>query len=265
MKAEMDMTVPQRLAEMLTLKATAESLVKEYNEATQTASFADAVRIDEKLTEAINEYTHHAREVFYDHLSKFENPLLQGILELRFPTIAKRDRKEGEMKIPVRELIEVSRDIDFVGLHRRCKGVGADKKWYDACQKLNYLHTRQNSLDIGHDEKRFAAEIGDLYRMTEAAKGIDVGGDLSTEEGFAVALKYIVYLMIGEEYVSKVSRADVKFTDKALTRLSSKKVLAIESASHKLFVKVLAYVCHHIVTGESYENLTKEMNKPDKK
>ncbi len=261
----MDLTPAERLVKMTELKAQAESLVKEYNDATQTASFADAVRIDEKLTEAINEYTHHAREVFYDHLAGYEDPMLQAILELRFPTIAKRDRKEGEMKIPVRELIEVSKDIDFVGLHRRCKGIGADKKWFDAVQKLNYLHTRQNSLDIGHDEKRFNKEIGELYRMTETAKGIDVGGDLSTEEGFAVALKYIVYLMIGEEYVSKVSRPDVKFTDKALTKLATKKVLAIESPSHKLFVKVLAYVCHRIVTGESYENLTKELNKPDKK
>lgn len=262
MKAEQDMTVAQRIAEMQVLRAKAESLAEEYNEKAETES---VTKIDEDLTEVINEYTHHAREILYDHLAKFENPLLQAILELRFPTIAKRDHKPEGCKVPVRSIIDVKRDIDFVGLHRRCKGAGADKKWYDACQKLNYLHTRQNSFDIGHDEKRFNAEIGELYRMTETAKGIDVGGDLSTEEGFAVALKYIVYLMIGEEYVSRVSRADVKFTDKALTRLSSKKVLAIESASHKLFVKVLAYVCHHIVTGESYENLTKEMNKPDKK
>ena len=102
---------------LLTLRAAVDEKVKEYNEAIQNGSFADAVKIEEALDQAVNEYTAEVRRMCFDTCKASENPMLTAVSMLSFMTIATKDEKVGDEKIPVRVVIDKERQIDLFKLH----------------------------------------------------------------------------------------------------------------------------------------------------
>lgn len=232
---------------LLTLRATVDEKVKEYNEAIQNGSFADAVKIEEALDQAINEYTAEVRRMCFDTCKASENPMLTAVSMLSFMTIATKDEKVGDEKIPVRVVIDKERQIDLYKLHKYIKeGIGHDKNWIYIAEKFNCLLTAAAAKDIGLDPKA----VNDSYAMSAIAKDIDLGKAPTSETAILNQLKAVIESMIGPDY--KVTTHDVRFLMKVYTK-KSRKALTVTTANQKYLRGYLAEICHKLVTGKTYD------------
>lgn len=228
------------------LREKAESLVKDYNDAIQNGRFEEAFKIDEELTQTVNEYTAIAREECFDACRAAENPMLEAVTRLTFATIGTKDTKEGEEKIPVRTVIDRERSIDLLKLHKSVDGgIGYDKNWVHLAEKLNFLLTAQKAIDLGIK----TTEINDSYAMSEIAKQIDMGKTPTSKTNLLKTLQTIITAMMGEE--AKATSHDVNYLMSVYSR-KNRKALTVTCANHKYFRGYLAEICNHIVTGNSY-------------
>ncbi len=229
------------------LRAEAEALVKDYNEAIQSGDFNKSAEINTKLEQVVNEHTSIAREECFAELKATEDPMMAAIKRLTFPTIRCKDTKVGDEKIPVREIEDVDKAIDLLKLHKAVNGgIGKDKNWYLMIEKFNMLMTAQKAIDLGLDAKA----INDSYAMSEIAKAIDLGKTPTSKTNLLKTLQAIVTAMIGEEY--KAVSHDVNFLLSVYSR-KNRKALTVSCANHKYMRQYLMEICHRIVEGKKYE------------
>lgn len=232
---------------LLALRAKADEQVKSYNEAIQSGNFAESVKIDDALTQTVNEYTSEVRKMCFDACKATENPMLTAVNLLSFMTIGVKDEKVGEDKIPVRVVIDKERAIDLYKLHKYIEGgIGHDKNWLYIAEKFNCLMTAAAAKDLGLDPKA----VNDSFAMSAIARDIDLGKAPTSETAMLTQLKMVITSMIGEEY--KVTTHDLKFLLKCYTK-KSKKALTITTANHKYLRGYLAEICHKLVTGKQYD------------
>lgn len=229
------------------------TLVPDYNEAYQNKKFDEAVKIDEKMQEAINEYTGIVRDLCFATCAESPDPMLTAVTLLSYLTIGVKDTKEGEDKIPVRQFIEAKpRQIDLLKLNSYCKkkigkGIGHADGWLYAIEKFNLLMTCQKAIDLGIDP----TTINDSYAMSEIARGYDLGKNPASKTNLLKTMRAIVTAMLGEEYANKVVSHDVNFLLSVYSR-KSRKALTVTVANHKYLRGYLAEICHRAVTGKSY-------------
>lgn len=228
------------------LRVIAEELTKDYNEAMQSAKFEEAVDINEKIEQAVNEYTSLAREECFARLIAQEDTMLAAVKELDFATIRAVDRKVGEEKIPVREIVDVDKAIDFFKLDKAAGGIGHDKKWANMVEKLNFLLTAQKAVDLGINPK----EINDSYAMSALSKDIDMGKTPTSRTNILKTLQTVITAMIGEGY--KVTSHDVAFLMSVYSK-KGRKALTVTCSNHRYLCRYLAEICHRVVLGKSYE------------
>ena len=230
---------------MTQLKNEVEKLVVSYNEAYQNAKFDKAIKIDEQLTEKVNEYTSVAREMAFEACKATDDPMLEAIKRLTFTTIGVKDQKDEDTDVPVRVLIEKEKIIDLVKLDKFCKGIGKDKNWDDVIQKFNFLMTYQVATDLGLDPK----EVSDSYAMSEIARQIEFGKTPTSNTNMLKTLQAIVNAMIGDEY--KATSHDVKFLYYTYAR-RGRKALTVACANHKNMREIAMLICNRIVEGKTY-------------
>lgn len=241
------MTREQKIAKLAELKSEVESLVKDYNEAIQNAKFEDCVRITDAYTEKVNEYTSIVKKMCFEDCKASPDPMLTAVQTLTFVTIAVKEEKVGDEKIPVRSVVEKEKIIDLGELHKFCGSIGADKDWMHIAQKMNFLLTAQKCVDLGVDPKT----VNDSYTMSEIAKGYDMGKNPASKTNLLKTLQIVVSAMLGEGY--KATSHDVNYMMTVYAKKSNRKALTVSCANHRHFRKFLAEVCHHIVTpGSAY-------------
>lgn len=244
------MTREENTKKLVELRATAESMVSSYNEAMQTSKLDEANKIDAKLTEVINEYTSIVRTMCFEDCRDSEDPMLTAVKTLSFVTIAVKDEKKEDEKIPVRSIIDREKQIDLYKLHKFVDGgIGADKNWVYQAEKLNFLFTVQRATDLGVPAERLK-EINDSYAMSTIAKEFDAGKNPVSKTNILKTMQSLVTAMLGEGY--KATSHDVNFILSVYAR-KNRKALTVSCANHKYFRNYMAEVCHRIVTGKTYD------------
>ena len=237
----------KRIARMAELKDSAESMVKEYNAAMLNDQAKEAIALDAKIAEAVNEYTSYARDICFEECAAAPDPMIEAVKRLSFTTIGVKDSKVENSTIPVRELVEKERQIDILKLHKRINGgIGHDAKWPQMVEKFNLLLTCQKAQDLGIDPK----SVNDSYAMSELAKAIDMGKSPTSKTNILKTLTGVVQAMIGDEY--KPVSHDVNFLLSVYSR-KSRKALTVTCANHKYLRGYMMEICHRIIEGKSYE------------
>lgn len=229
------------------LREHVEKLCREYNENVQDGNFAESASLNDKIEQAVNEYTSIAREECFAVLKASENPMIEAVKQLTFPTIRAKDTKQGDEKIPVRVVEDIERPIDLLKLHKATEGgIGADKNWAYAVEKLNFLLTAQKAKDLGIDPK----DVNDSFAMADISKKFDMGKNPTSKTNLLKTLNIVVQAMIGEEYEA-VSH-DVNFLMSVFSR-KNRAALTVTCANHKYMRQYCAEICHRIVMGETYK------------
>lgn len=238
------------------LREKVESLVMDYNNTIQTGEYSDAVKIDEEITEYVNQYTSASRAECFNALAGTENPMLEAVKQLTYPTIRVKDTKQGEEKIPVRIVEDIERSIDLLKLHKHVggDGIGADKNWAYMVEKFNFLMTAQKAVDLGIDP----SEVNESYAMAEISKQIDMGKSPTSKTNLLKTLNAVIASMIGEEY--KAKSHDVNFLLSVYSR-KNRKALTVTCANHKYMRQYMAEICHRIVLGKCYAIEFKKVRK----
>ena len=244
------MTNAERAAKKAELRKLVEAQVKVYNDAIQSAKFEEAMKANEEIEKAVNEYTSIAREECFEECKAAKNPMLEAITRLTFATIGVKDNKKGEEKIPVRELIDKDRAIDLLKLHKAVDGgIGVEKDWAHKAEKLNFLLTAQKAVDLGVKPEKLT-EIHNSYAMSEIARSIDMGKTPTSKTNLLKTLQSVITAMLGEDV--KATSHDVNYLMSVYSK-KNRKALTVTCANHKYFRGYLAEICNHIVTGNPYE------------
>ena len=229
------------------LREAVEALCKQYNENIQEGNFQESTKLNDEIEQTVNEYTSIAREECFDALKATENPMLEAVKQLTFPTIRAKDTKQGDEKIPVRVIEDIEKPIDLLKLHKAVDGgIGADKNWAYKVEKLNFLLTAQKAKDLGIDPK----EVNDSFAMADISKQIDMGKNPTSKTNLLKTVNAVVQAMIGEEY--KAVSHDVNFLMSVFSR-KKRAALTVSCANHKYLRKYMAEICHRIVMGETYK------------
>lgn len=245
------MTKEERIAQLAELKAKAEEHCKLYNEAFQEARFTDASAEEAIITETVNEYTRIARDGVFQQCKESGDAMLEAVKLLSFETIAVKDDKTDESKIPVRKVEPREKAIDLLKLHKYCEGIGAQKDWVYRIQKFNMLLTLQKCIDLGVDPKK----VNDSYAMSDLARQIEFGKTPTSKTNILKTLQAVVDAMLGEGY--KATSHDVNYLLSIYAK-KNRKALSVTCANHSYLTRYLAEICHRIVTGESYDVVYKE-------
>ncbi len=239
------MTREEMLKKQSEIRSEIDTKVLSYNDTAQNGNAAEATKIANDIDDLIAEYTGIARQMVFDELKATENPMIEAIKRLTFMTIAVKDEKSGDAKIPVRTVIDREKPINLAELHKYCGGIGHDKNWVHMVQKLNCLLTAQVCIDLGIDPK----DVNDSYAMSTVAAEIDLGKNPTSKTNMLKTLNTIVTAMIGPDY--KAVPQDVNYLHKVYTN-KTRKGLVVSCANHKNFTGYIAEICHRIVTGKVY-------------
>lgn len=237
----------EAVAKLRTIRTEVDGLVASYNEAFQAGKVKEAIDIDKKIEEKVNEYTSVARDDCFEMCKKSANPMLTAVTVLSFVTIDTKDETKGDDKIPVRIVVEKERQIDLYKLHKYCgdKGIGADPQWLYMAEQFNMLLTAQKAQDLGIDPKA----INDSYAMSNIAREINLGKNPTSKTNMLKTLQSIITAMLGEEY--KATSHDVNFLLTVYAK-KNRKALTVTAANHKSLRGYLAEICHRIVTKKQY-------------
>lgn len=241
------MTREEKTKRLQELRASAEEQVKAYNEAMQEGKFEEMSKLDEGITEAVNEYTSIVRDMCFEDCAASADPMLTAVTMLSFITIGVKDSKKGDEKVPVREVIERERQIDLFKLHKYVDGgIGQNKDWVYMIEKLNFLMTAQKCVDLGIKPDA----VNDSYAMSDIAKSYDLGKNPASKTNLLKTLTTIVQAMLGEEY--KPVSHDVNFLLSVYSR-KNRKALTVTCANHKYMRGYVMEICHRLATGKTYE------------
>ena len=240
-------TREEKVAKMAALRAEVEELTKTFNEANQSGNVDAANRADLATEEKVNEYTSIARDVCFDDCKNSGDPMMAAVRQLTFATIATKDTKDGDDKVPVREVIDKNRPINLLKLDKYCGGIGVDKKWPHIAQKVNCLLTMRTCKELGIDYKT----VADSYNMSQIAKDIDMGKTPTSNTQILKLMTSLITAMIGGEY--KPTSHDVAYLLQVYARKQNGKALTLVCSNHKYFVGYMAEVAYRIVHGFQYE------------
>lgn len=228
------------------LKALAESYASTYNEAYQNGWYDLSVKIAEAIEEAVNKYTEVSQRECFTALKASADPMLEAVKTLQFDTIRTHDRKEGESKIPVREIMPSLKYIDLAKLHKFVDGgIGVEKDWVHKAEKANQLMTARVAVQLGNKPD----EIWDSYYMTDIARKMKLGETPTSDTQILKLLTTVVQAMIGTAY--KPLSKDVKYLCFVYSK-KGKAALSVSCAKHNQFRQYLMEICNRIVCDKVY-------------
>lgn len=242
------------------LRNMAEILAGLYTEGVQNGIFNAEIEISDTdgavknstvrdaMEAAVNKYTAISRDECFAALRATEDPMLEAVKQLVYPTIRiiDKDGKKDGSELPKTYIDDSEKFIDLLRLHKFIDGgIGADKQWAYRIEKLNFLLTAQKAVDLGIDPK----SINDSYAMNDISKAIDLGNNPTSKTNLLKTIQSIVTAMVGEGY--KATSHDVNFLMSIYSR-KNRKALTVTCANHKYMRQYMAEICHRIVFGKSY-------------
>ena len=228
-------------------RAEAEALVAEINQAIKSGDIAKTSALSDEIANAVDEHVAAAQKECFDMCLASPDPMRAAVTALSFETIAVKDVRQKESRIVLKELVEVNKPIDLFKLHKASPGgIGADpKNWIYYVEKMNFLLTARACVGLGINPKA----VNDSYAMSDIAKALDMGKAPTSNTQVMKALQMVVTAMLGEG--AKTISYDVKFLDLTYSK-KSRTALTVSCANHRNFCRLMAEVCHRIVTGKNY-------------
>lgn len=200
------------------------------------------------IDSVIGEYTAMSRKQCFDELKQTEDPMLEAVTRLTFPTIRLTEKKigEGELETRVASITDSEKYIDLLKLHKEVAGgIGYDKRWSPILEQINFLLTARKAKELGIDP----TVVNDSYAMSDIARQIDLGKNPVSNTNLLKTLQGAVTAMLGEGY--KATSHDVNFLLSVYSR-KNRAALTVSCANHKYMRQYVAEICHRIVTGKSY-------------
>jgi hypothetical protein len=240
------MTREEAMVRMENNKARLDELVRAYNAATQEKRFEDALRIDKDIDTVVGEYAVDAQHAEFERCRESENPMMTAICLLDYTVLAVKDEPIENSELTERKVVEKKKMIDLAKLHKYCKGIGADEKWLNYAEKMNFLLTAQKAIDLGIDPK----EINDSYAMADISRDLDMGKTPTSNTNLLRTLNMCVQAMIGDGF--SATSHDVKYLLSIYSK-HGKKALTVSCSNHAKFRSYLAEICHRIVLDKHYE------------
>lgn len=230
-----------------------------YTEMVQEGKFEEAVKLDELIREAVKRYNAIAQTECFTRLLSTEDPMLEAVKSLVYPTIRVSDGKtKDEAKLPYREIKDSVDNIDLLKLNEaagkaKVNGyIGKDPLWEGYVEKFNFHMTARAAkrvIKTGENLTQVLKSISDTYAMAKIARDIDYGKDPTSNTKLLATFQTVVNAMIGEEY--KATSHDVRFLCDVYAR-KDRHSLTVLAPKHGIFRSYIAAILHSIVTGEDY-------------
>ena len=119
--------------------------------------------------------------------------------------------------------------------------------WYYRAELLCSLLTQETAASLGYDKAR----LSDMMRFFKISEEAATAPKIS-KSTLKKVIPEIVGQMIGEEYAEKVLPCDIAHLMEGFTRDDSKVSLTTKTASTKQTIKLLADICHRVLTDGYY-------------
>lgn len=247
----------QMLKLMAEFKEDAKAKCLDYNEALLEQD-GTVIELNDSIMDKVGKYNYLAKKVCIIECAEAENPMIEAIKRLTVQTIRVKDVKEGELKTPIRSIVDTTQEIDLYKLHSYVKGgIGYDKTWIEKIEKLNLLMT----LCVASDLKLSADRIKELdcsYSMRELSRDKEIKGTLVKDGKVAApskrewlkALTDMTQSMMGEEY--KPTSHDVAYL-LACHTAKGKDPRVVKVASHKQLRSILLNICNNVLLQGGYD------------
>lgn len=243
-------TREEYLQELAQHRAAAEAKAIEYNAAMLEENVKAAKGAETAMEKAIADHNEIAESIALADCAEADNPMIAAVTALTYKAITKKDTKEEGLSYLRRSIEERDKYIDLKKLHKRVDGgIGADKSWIYMVEQLNMQITAATAATLGYTGEKLK-EISDSYAMSKIAAEISFGKTPCSNTRMLKTLQTVVSAMLGGEY--KATSHDVAYLKRVYSKMG-KKALSVSCANHNNFRKMMANVCHHLVTGRSYE------------
>ena len=212
---------------------------------------------DADIDTVITEYNKISKANCYKAAAESGDPLRYAVLQFSYPGLRVKETKDKDTGAILREIADTAKSIDLGDLHKRCDGIGADKKWIYALERFNFYLTIRAAERVG------AKVNSDAFVMNEISKEISLGKTPCSNTQLLKTLQTIVTMMLGGEY--KATSHDVHYLVDCYANDSKKSKTAITLANHKTLRQYMKKICYRILTnGTGYDVEQKEIKEEKK-
>lgn len=251
--------------DLVKYSAEAEKYVQLYNElnSSENRKPADVAEARKKAEDACVDYTNTAKLVTYKELEETDNPIIEAIIRLDYPSLSIKEAKQENAKAPAElEVKRGTKPIDLIDIAKVTEFKFHNNDWQKLAKEMNCKFVYAACADCGVSYK-FADEF---ISMIEIRKSIEKKERPLALENMTSALYACIEAIIGPGYAEvwntssgkcdsegeelTVGNCFVNLTHRAFSK-KSKKVLQLTCGNHKDLVRILAEICHGLVTGET--------------
>lgn len=228
------------------------ALVKQYNEAFRFRE--DTSSIETKIGDKVDEYTQESMKRCFTELLTKENPMLEAVKKLTFPTLRVSDEKVEGVKVGIR-VDDATKPIDPLRLHHDSKaGIGADPYWNAMIEKLGMLLACRRAIELGLDP----LAVKNTYSMSEQALKIEVLRSETDSKKYDKAaadevlkgdLQNVVNAMLGEGFT--ISEHEVNYL-LMIYQKKGRSALTVSLAKPQSMRLYLMEICYAAVTHTAY-------------
>lgn len=256
-------TIEERTADLANYRSQLDAKVQEYNQGKlDNLPVNEIDEIKEKIDELQKDHSTTARLLAYDKFKADpEGAMIAACRAATYDAVKVVEVAIDGTKEKRLEVQETQRKVDLGDLHKKLDGIGVDKKWLYATQKLNMMLTVRCAKDFGHSTRRIR-EINDSFRIEKLAQEYDLGKDPCTDTKILNTLRGIIAMMIGEKYDGRQAmKWDVVFLNKAWGRQDGKDITKIKAATNRQMYCYMMTICHRIITNGVYDVKFQEIKK----
>lgn len=208
--------------------------------------------LENDLEEVINYYTATSKAACFEAAKNSGNAMHYAVKEFFFPAIKIKEDKVKDTDVVVRRIEDTQKPIDLGELHKKLGGIGADKNWLYAAEKLNFYLTKRAADRLGVKIKT------DAFVMNEISKKVDLGKNPVSNTALLKTLNTVISAMLGTEY--KALSHDVNYLVDVYVNDNKKSKTGVTAANHKTLRNYLKKVCYRILTnGKGYDVQQKEI------
>jgi len=240
---------------LMELRAEAEASVAELNKAILSDSHKAIKDANAKASATISEYNMLVQNEEFSVILGYEDPMLEALTRLTLPCIKTTTRVEKDTGYEHAEIQEDKAVINLVALEEASEvPLFPNGQWRYWLASLTYRLAARAYQDSGGDAKDFS----NTFKMSEGAKGVDLGATPTSNAQIVKQLQAIVdaiYFVDNGENVGlnqyKVLTKDVKYMLYIMCS-RGRKTLSVSLPKTSTMLRLVTEVLHRIVTDADY-------------
>jgi len=248
-------TIPTPAERKAEIRAQVEALNAQYNEAMALGEFRTMSRLDEETKKLVKEYTSEAEIECFNALLATDDPLLEAAKVLNFGTIKVRDESDNDTNTKTRVIEDSLKTIDPVRLNKKShEGLGANKDWVKDMRLLNSAMVTRKAAKLGIPAKDCCDGVKKVFAELARFKSTCEGVDPTSDDALFEDLQNLTNAMLGDGYA--IEDRDVEYVWTGFAK-KGKRALQVACSNPRNFGETILEVCHRVVTGKSYEIISK--------